>query len=175
MYTDTDSRLLEIKTDDVYKGIESNRILYDTSDYPKEHPLYSNSNKKVLEKMKDECAGIPIAECVCRDRNVLDTCRPKKYQKSERCKKSVIKKQIMHEQYKETLFGTKQLWHGMNMLRSKGHEIYGMHLKKVLLSPFDSKRWIADDGIRTNAYGYMPALNRALTDAEMEKLSEFSR
>ena len=65
MYTDTDSLLLEIETDDVYKDIETNKNLYDTSDYPKEHPLYSNSNKKVLGKMKDECAGTPIEECVC--------------------------------------------------------------------------------------------------------------
>ena len=65
LYTDTDSLLLEIETDDVYKDIEKHKNLYDTSDYPKEHPLYSNSNKKVLGKMKDECAGTPIEECVC--------------------------------------------------------------------------------------------------------------
>ena len=35
---------------------------YDTSNYPKDHPLYSTANKKVLGKMKDECAGAPIAE-----------------------------------------------------------------------------------------------------------------
>ena len=42
----------------------------------------------------------------------------------------------------------------MNILRSEGHEIYGMHLNKISLSPFDSKRWICDDGIHTKAYGY---------------------
>ena len=65
LYTDTDSLLLEIETDDVNKDMEANKHLYDTSDYPKEHPLYSNTNKKVLGKMKDECAGTPIAGCVC--------------------------------------------------------------------------------------------------------------
>ena len=50
-------------------------------------------------------------------------------------KKSVVRKQIMHEQYKETLNGRKQLWHGKNMLRSEGHEIYGMHVNKISLSP----------------------------------------
>jgi len=48
LYTDTDSLLLEIETDDVYKDIETNKNPYDTSDYPKEHPLHSNINKKVL-------------------------------------------------------------------------------------------------------------------------------
>ena len=32
MYTDTDSLLLEIETDDVYKDIGTNKNLYDTSD-----------------------------------------------------------------------------------------------------------------------------------------------
>ena len=54
----------------------------------------------------------------------------------------------------------------MNILRSKGHEIYGMHVNKISLSPFDSKQWIADDGIHTNAYRYIPAL----TDAEIEEV-----
>jgi len=65
----------------------------------------------------------------------------------------------MHEQYKETLFGKKQLWHGMNIVRSQRHEIYGMYVNKISLSPFDSKRWIAEDGIHTKAYGYNPPLN----------------
>ena len=38
--------------------------LYDTSDYLEDHPLHSTANKKVLGKMKDECAGSPIAEYV---------------------------------------------------------------------------------------------------------------
>ena len=65
LYTDTDSLLLEIETEDFYGVMKSNENLYDTSDFPKEHPLYSDANKKVLGKMKDECNGTPIAECVC--------------------------------------------------------------------------------------------------------------
>ena len=65
LYTDTDSLLMEIQTDDVYKDMEGQKELYDTSDYPKEHPLYSEVNKKVLGKMKDEMNGKPISECVC--------------------------------------------------------------------------------------------------------------
>ena len=42
----------------------------------------------------------------------------------------------------------------MNRLQSKGHQIFGVHLNKTSLSPFDSKRWIKEDGIRTLAYGH---------------------
>ena len=85
----------------------------------------------------------------------------KNIKKAKGVKKSVVKKQIMHEQYKKTLFDTEQLWHGMNILRSEGHEIYGMHQNKISLSPFDSKRWMAEDGIHTHAYGYNPATKEA--------------
>ena len=169
LYTDTDSLLLEIKTDDVYKDIKSNENQYDTSDYPKEHPLHSNANKKVLGKMKDECAGTPIAECVCLRPKMYSILKAdeKNIKKAKGVKKSVVKKQIMHEQYKETLFGKQQLWHGMNILRSEGHEIYGMHVNKISLSPFDSKCWIADDGINTNAYGYTRPL---FTNTEIKEI-----
>ena len=44
-------------TEDVYKGMQENSWLYDTSNYPKDHQLYNKTNKKVLGKMKDECGG----------------------------------------------------------------------------------------------------------------------
>ena len=90
--------------------------------------------------------------------------------KAKGVKKCVVKKEIKHEQYKETLFGSKQFRHGMNILRSEGHMFYGMRVNKISLSPFDSKRWIADDGIQTNAYGYNPPLE--ITDAEIAAAEE---
>ena len=92
-------------------------------------------------------------------------------------KKSVVKKQITHEQYKETLFVAEQQWHGMNILRSEGHEIYGVHINKISLSPFDSKRWIGDDGICTKANGYIGMdILSTLTDDELRRLeAEFSK
>ena len=100
LYTDTDNLLLEIETDDVYKDMEANKHLYDTSDYPKEHPLYSNTNKKVLGKMKDKCAGTPIAECVCLRPKMYSILKvdEKNIKKAKGVKKSVVKKQTMHEQ-----------------------------------------------------------------------------
>ena len=64
LYTDTDSLLLEIQTEDVYQAMAKHADLYGTSDYPKDHPLHSMVNKKVLGKMKDECTGRPKAEYI---------------------------------------------------------------------------------------------------------------
>ena len=62
IYTDTDSLILDIQTDDVYQDMKDQSWVYDTSNYPKDHPLYDATNKKVLGKMKDECGGEPIEE-----------------------------------------------------------------------------------------------------------------
>ena len=64
LYTDTDSLVLEIQTEDVYAEMTRNANQYDTSNYPKNHPLYSTAKKEVLGKVKDKCAGTPIAEFV---------------------------------------------------------------------------------------------------------------
>jgi len=138
--------------------MKSSKNLYDTSDFPKEHPLFSVANKKVLGKMKDECNGTPIAECVCLRPKMYSILKgdEKNIKKAKGVKKCVVKKQMNHENYKEALFGKKQFWHGMNILRSQKHSIFGMNVNKISLSPFDSKRWIEEDGINTEAYGYNP-------------------
>ena len=57
IYTDTDSLLMEIESEDTYQGMAKYLSVYDTSDYPTDHFLYSSTNKKVIGKMKDECTG----------------------------------------------------------------------------------------------------------------------
>ena len=130
--------------------------LYDTSDYPEGHPLHSQENKKVLGKMKDECNGKPISEVVCL--------RSKMYsiliegggnkKKAKGTTKVVTKKEISHQNYKDALFGKQSYKHGMDMFRSIDHQMYTVHLHKTTLFPFDSKRWILEDGIHTLAYGH---------------------
>ena len=55
LYTDTDSLLIHIETEDVYKDMRNSSELYDTSNFNKHHELFSEDNKKVLGKFKDEC------------------------------------------------------------------------------------------------------------------------
>ena len=44
LYTDTDSFLMEIQTEDVYRDMEGNISDCDASDYPKDHYLHSMDN-----------------------------------------------------------------------------------------------------------------------------------
>ena len=146
LYTDTDSLLLKIKTGDVYKDME-NRLdeLYDTSNYLKDHVLYSQKNKKVVGKMKDECAGKLISETVCLHSKMYSILLGSNnhvkinIRKAKGTTKQVTSKEINHQNYKDALFNKKTFKHGMNMLRSERHNIYGIHVNKITLSPFDSK------------------------------------
>ena len=86
-------------------------------------------------------------------------------------KKNVVRKHIRHEQYKEALFEKQTFHHGMDVLRSDRHRMYGQHLNKSL-SPFDSMRWIAENGVDTLAYGHKDALpaGAAAMDAYIDEL-----
>ena len=156
----TDSLLLKVQTEDVFRDMASHAELYGTSDYPQVHPLHSTANKKVLGKMKDECAGCPIAEFIGLHPKMYSILEAggRNIKKAKGVKKNVLRKHIRHEQYKEVLFEKQTFRHGMEVLRSDRHRIYGQHLNKVSLSPFDSKRWIAKNGVHKLAYRHKDAL-----------------
>eukprot|EP00873_Tetraselmis_striata_P019559 jgi/Tetstr1/439823/TSEL_028234.t1 len=46
------------------QNVRAQREHFDTSGYPKEHPLYSAANKKIAGRFKDETDGVPISEFV---------------------------------------------------------------------------------------------------------------
>ena len=148
LYTDTDSLLVDIKTKDAYQDMAEMKDEYDFSDYPKDHPLYDETNKKVLGKMKDECAGTPIAEYIGLRPKLYSILRADEQliKKAKGVKKYVIQKQINFENYKDALFNKQQYTHEMNMIRSQKHQIYGLTINKTTLSPLDTKRFIAPDG-----------------------------
>lgn len=65
---------------------------------------------------------------------VIPDCRRQSYQKERRpginCARELQESTIREEQMR----------HGMNILRSEKHKIFGMHINKISISPFDSKR-----------------------------------
>ena len=57
MFTDTDSLVYEIKTEDVYEDFYQDKNLFDFSDYPLNSKFFDPANKKVIGKIKDEFKG----------------------------------------------------------------------------------------------------------------------
>ena len=135
--------------------MEKDQQLFDTSNYSETHFLFSETNKKVLGKMKDETGGIPIEEFV--------GLRPKMYslmyngvekKRAKGVKKRTVAK-LRHAQYRETLFRKIQRRDIMKMIRADLHELYTIKQNKISLSPYDDKRYILDDGISSLAYGHI--------------------
>ena len=64
LFTDANSLMYEIKTEDVYKDFSNDKEMFDFSNYSAKSKCYDNSNKLVVGKMKDETAGVAIEEFV---------------------------------------------------------------------------------------------------------------
>ena len=154
LYTDTDSVIVHVQTDDLYKDMLESAAIYDTSNYPSDHPLYSTNNKKVIGKFKDELGGKQMTEFI--------GLRPKMYsytgedsgKRAKGVKKSVLRKTIQHDDYRTCLLEKKVYARDMPGLRSYNHVIKGETVRKVALAPLDTKRYILDDGITTLAFGH---------------------
>ena len=58
LFTDTDSLMYEMKTEDVYEGKE----MFDFSNYSHKSKHYNDSNKLLVDKLKDQKHGVTIKE-----------------------------------------------------------------------------------------------------------------
>ena len=149
LFTDTDSLMYEIETGDFYKDIsEDVKDRFDTSDYPPNHPsgIPTGCNKKVLGVFKDEAAGRIMEEFVGL-RAKLYSYKMFKGEESKKCKgikKSVVKKSITHEDYKNCLFTGKEQYQRMNVIRSHDHDVYTEEVNKIALCSDDDKRHIIE-------------------------------
>ena len=104
LYTNTDSLIVKVDTDDLYKDMLESAAIYDTSNYSPGHPLYCDQNKKVIGKFKDELGGKQMTEII--------GLRPKMYsyvsedsgKRAKGVKKSVLQNSITHDDYRTCLF-----------------------------------------------------------------------
>ena len=156
LFTDTDSLTYEIEADDVYQDFFNDKEKFDNSDYSKSSKFFNETNKRVIGKFKDEACGIPIHEFVGLRSKMYSYIKDnhKVGKTAKGIKKCVIKKDISHDNYKETLFNGQQMYHTMNTIRSQNHQLGSYEINKVSLSCFDDKRYILNDGITSYAYGH---------------------
>ena len=161
LFTDTDSLCYHMKTEDAYEDFHKDKELFDNSDYDSGNKFYFKENKKVIGKMKDECAGIPITEfCGLRSKMYSYIKENDKYCcKAKGIKKNVVTKEIKHNNYLEILQRKSKNLYKMNMIRSKNHILNTCEVNKIGLSCYDDKRYILNDGITTLAYGHYKITN----------------
>lgn len=154
VYKDTDSLLYRIQTDDLYADMQSFKHLLDLSDYPKEHPLFDPTNKKVPLTMTDELNGKVFKECVVLRSKLYSIMFEDGVKQSAKSVQKSVKKTLHHEKYKNCLLDQKPLRAQMRQLHSINHQIRIKAVNKVALSCFDDKRYILEDGITTLPHGH---------------------
>ena len=135
-YMDTDSFIINMKTEDFY-DVEKR---FDTSNYDVSRPLPTGKNKKVIGLMKEELGGKIMPE--------FAALRPKTYsylmddvkddKKAKGTKKCVIKKIL---QFKS-----------QQRFKSEAHNVYTEELKMIALSSNDDKRLQIYDRITSYPY-----------------------
>ena len=60
---------------------------------------------------------------------------------------AVVKRYMLHKDYKSSLFNRKRYQHNMRRFGSERHEIYTYNQEKISLNPYDDKRFILSYGI----------------------------
>ena len=161
-YMDTDSFVMNIKTNDFYKDIANDiECKFDTSNYECNRPLPTGKNKKVIGLMKDELGGKIITEFVTLKPNTYSylTDDGKEDKKAKETKKCIIKRMIKFNDYKNCLIKDKLLLRSQQRFISKKHDVYTKHINKIALSNDDDKRIVSSDKITSYPYGYKDKKN----------------
>ena len=165
LFTDTDSLVYHIETNDLYAELATHREYYDFSNYPANHPLFGEENKMVLGKMKDESSGLIITEFVgLRPKMYSYTTlhpakiagQPDTLKESKRAKgiQRSASDAIRHADYLAQIRVPQENYVNIRRIGQKHHRVYTMESMKRGLCAFDDKRYLLEDGIHTLAHGH---------------------
>lgn len=157
LFTDTDSFLYAIKTENLYEDLEKIKCYMDTSNYPPDHPLYDGSKKFIAGYMKDDYpppGKIAVEFCGLKSKmySVLDVDDVAKMRAKGVSKISM--QEIRHEAYLHCLKKASTISSNIRAIRSYDHELFSVYLKKSALNSFCDKRYVLNCGIKTRAYGH---------------------
>ena len=148
---DTDSFFLAITTDadkTLTDAFDMMREYVDTSNYPTDHPLFSNVNKAKLGCFKDETGGRTLEEMILL--------RPKMYsmkyvdelpsiKRAKGISRHVVR-DMTHKDYRDAYNEKKETQVNMTILRSRQHTINTVTFRKRALCAWEDKRcWLSEN------------------------------
>ncbi|KYQ48100.1 hypothetical protein ALC60_12862, partial [Trachymyrmex zeteki] len=155
MYTDTDSLIYHIECEDLYETMKRDIVRFDTSDYPANNaygmPL---ANKKVPGLMKDENNGTIMTEFVELRVKMYALPVDGKDTKAKGVKSNVVARTITFVDYTRCLNEEIEMTRRQSCIRSKLHEVYTISESKIVLNPYDNKRYVVPDSTETLPWGH---------------------
>jgi hypothetical protein len=164
LYTDTDSLVYLIQTENVYDDMKRDEHLFDFSEYPAEY--HSDQNKKVIGKFKDELAEGGKLKILTKATFLL----PKTYnmkawdpikkketetkKKAKGTKKCVVKNEVKFYDFNNSLLCNQEVYRTQHLIRSKKHQVFTIEQTKKVLSNKDDKRYTLPDKVTTYPWGH---------------------
>ena len=157
MFTDTDSLVYKIKSENVYEEFFKWKNLFDFSNYSKDSKFLDSTNKKVISKMKDEYGGVIIDEFIGLKSKMYSIT---KIDGRESNTAKGVNITTEFNEFKDVLFNKKIIIHKRKIIQAKKHKIGTYEIDKISLSCSDDKRFILDDGIHNLAYSHKDSGNQ---------------
>jgi hypothetical protein len=162
LFTDTDSLCYKIQTDDWFEDIKGDEQLFDFSNYPSDHSIYSEMNKKVVGKMKDEVPGDEIVEWIglkAKMYSFLTESGINKFTSKgiPKASKTLGGSFLTHDDYRNSYFNETNVPVSMHSIRSYKHNVYTIKMTKGGLSSDDDKRHLLSNN-ESLSYGHYKLL-----------------
>jgi hypothetical protein len=154
LMTDTDSLVYAVKSPDLVSELKGIAEHFDFSNLPSDHPLYDPSRKDVVGLLKYEFEHILEFIGLRSKMYSLLTCDGKTSAKAKGIPKSVTKRKLPHDMFREALVNQNPCSVEFHQLVSKKHVVSVTKQTKKALSAYDDKRYINPDGVTTLAYGH---------------------
>ena len=129
--------------------LNTNKHLFDFSNFLKDSKFFDMANKRVIGKMKDVSEGKIVDEFVGL-KSKMYSMENIDGKESNTAKGVNIATEF--NEFKDILFNKKIMRHKMRRIRAKKHKVRTYKIDKISLSVFDDKRFVFNDGIHTLAY-----------------------
>ena len=155
LYTDTDSFVYEIETNDLFKDQYNDRHLFDLSDCHIKK-INDKTNKKILGKMKDETGMDPIIEFIALAPKIYSMTTRSGHNKKvgKGISRAVLRDDLNHNDYNIVLNNNEVISKPQVGIRSKNHCLYTIQQDKKTLTSFDDKmhRFDTNSGVPHGHY-----------------------
>ena len=157
LYSDTDSLIYEIESEDLYENLRENKQVYpefDFSNYNENSQLFSKHQKLETLKFKDEVGGKIIHSIVALKSKLYSIAMGDHQKLSAKGTTKHAQKSLQHSVFfrilaKETLLRTLNY-----TINSDKHNLFTLQTTKISLSCFDDKRYIMPNGVDTLPFGH---------------------
>lgn len=154
-YSDTDSLIALIETQNIYHDMKSNIELFDTSNFPENNIHEIPRTPSLIGKMKDELAGNIIEIFLgTGSKAYYVKAGGDEIKKAKGIQKCAIKNQLSLSHYQSVVNDQGKVYCTMHTFRSDHHNIFTNYVRKVALSHFDDKRYLIPNSKRTLAWGH---------------------